>query len=439
MTAPASRRPLLRPAEETVNDPLEASDRPEKRWLKPAVIAGSLLLVAGGGWALFGRGRAEPKIRYETAQVDRGPIVAKVTATGILSALVTVQVGSQVSGRIAEIHADFNSQVEKGQVIARIDPQLFQAALEQTRANTLAAAASVARAKVEAANAQRQLVRSQTLRQQNLIAQADLDTATATAESAAAQVQAAEAQLAQARAARSQSEVNLRYTEIVAPVSGTVISRSVDVGQTVAASLQTPTLFTIAEDLRRMQVDTSVAEADVGKLQPGMKATFTVDAYPGERFEGTIRQIRNAPQTVQNVVTYDAVIDVSNPELKLKPGMTCNVTVAYANRADALRVPNAALRFRPTPQMLGAAPGAPVKPLPPPVIGERTAYRLEGGKPVPAKLETGVSDGTVTELLGGGLKAGDAVIISAVSPPGSSGAGPSPGGGARPRLRGPGF
>jgi HlyD family secretion protein len=416
-------------------DPLLDVEPPSRsRWLWPAVIAA--LALAGGGVYWARKGSSEPAIRFETVQVSRGPVIAKVTATGVLSALVTVEVGSQVSGRIAELTVDYNSPVQKGQVIARIDPQLFKAALEQARANALSAAAAVAKARAEASNSVRQLGRSRQLREQNLIAQADLDSADAASQAAAAQVQAAEAQLAQAKAQRNTAELNLHYTEIVAPVSGTVISRNVSVGQTVAASLQAPILFTIAEDLRRMQVDTSVAEADVGKLQPGMKATFSVDAYPGERFEGTIRQIRNAAQTVQNVVTYDAVIDVANPELKLRPGMTANVTFVYAERSNVLRLPNTALRFRPTPDQLGepAASGSTPRRAAP--ASGRVVYRLEGGRPVAASVETGVSDGTLTELLGGALNEGDGVVTSAQSSSGGGGGGATfPGGPTR--MRGP--
>ncbi|HEY6098021.1 MAG TPA: efflux RND transporter periplasmic adaptor subunit, partial [Anaeromyxobacter sp.] len=286
------------------------------------IATGIAVLAAALGVWRWGAGSRGGALSFETARVDRGRIVAKVTATGTLSALVTVQVGSQVSGRIASLDADFNSPVRKGQVIARIDPQLFQAAVEQARANAVAAQGNLAKAKAQALDAERQLERARTLAERRLVAPADLDTAQAGADAAKASVQAAEGTLAQARAGLNQAEVNLAFTRIVSPTDGVVISRNVDVGQTVAASLQAPTLFVIAEDLGKMQVDTSVAEADVGRLQAGMPASFTVDAFPGEVFRGTVRQVRNAPQTVQNVVTYDAVVDVSNPDLKLKPGMT---------------------------------------------------------------------------------------------------------------------
>ncbi|MEN9799682.1 MAG: hypothetical protein RL653_3379 [Pseudomonadota bacterium] len=391
------------------------------------------------------QGTEKPPVRFDTVKVERGPVVARVTATGTLSALVTVQVGSQVSGRISRLEVDFNSPVRKGQVLARIDPQLFEAARAQAVANLSSAQAGLERARVRAVDAGRQLQRAQQLAERKLIAEQELDTARANAEGAEADVAGARASVSQARAALNQAQVNLTYTTIRSPIDGVVISRSVDVGQTVAASLQAPTLFLLAEDLRKMQVDTSVAEADVGKLSPGMAATFTVDAFPGERFQGAVRQVRNAPQTVQNVVTYDAVIDVENPELRLKPGMTANVTFVYAEKDDVLRVPNAALRFRPSTELMrqlspdtdGGTPeggrrrGAGRDEAP----DRRTVWVLDGsGRPRPVRVKTGVSDGTLTEVLEGELQPGDAVITDAVGEQGrpSGGAtpfGPSPGGG----------
>jgi HlyD family secretion protein len=363
---------------------------------------------------------------YETAKVDKGRIAPKVTATGTVSATVTVQVGSQVSGRVAALYADFNSAVDAGATIAKIDPQLFEAALEQARANHMAAQGNLARAQVQATDADRQYQRTKSLAERKLVAQADLDTALATAEAAKAQVDVARGNLAQAKAALHQAEVNLTYTTIVSPISGTVISRNVDVGQTVAASLSAPTLFVIAEDLRKMQVDTAVAEADVGKLQPGMDAMFVVDAFPGEGFRGKVRQIRNAPQTVQNVVTYDAVIDVDNPEAKLRPGMTANVTFVWAEREDVLRVPNAALRFRPSAEVLkklqkasgeGAEPqgeaGKRRGPRGP--ADEKTVWLLKNEQLEPRKVKIGVTDGTVSEVISG-LDEGDVVVTESNEP-----------------------
>jgi HlyD family secretion protein len=376
-----------------------------------AVAAAAILLLL---WKPWGGGSA-PTLRFDTARAERGRIVAKVTATGTLSALVTVQVGSQVSGRVQALYADFNSQVRKGQRIAKIDPQLFEAAVAQARANHLAAQGNLARAKAQAVDARRQLERTRALAEKKLVAQADLDTAQATADMADASVEAARGSVEQARAALHQTEVNLAFTDILSPTNGVVISRNVDVGQTVAASLQAPTIFVIAEDLAKMQVNTSVAEADVGRLRDGMDASFTVDAYPSEVFRGKVRQIRNSPQTVQNVVTYDAVVDVENPELKLRPGMTANVTFVYAQKDDVLRVPNAALRFRPPPEMLAAQPAnanANARPAGQPP-DRRTVWVLRGGTPATVAIRSGISDGSFTEVVEGELQPGDEVVTDA--------------------------
>ncbi len=409
------------------------------RWWGWALLAVAVL-GAVGLWRARSR-PVDPAAAFQTAKVDPRRITTKVTATGTLSALVTVEVGSQVSGRIQELLVDFNSEVKKGQVIARLDPQLVQAAVDRAKANQLAARANVTKARVMAENSRKQAERARTLRQQQFISQADLETAEATADTARAEVAAMEGQLAQAQAALSEAEVNLKQATIVSPTDGIVISRDVDVGQTVAASLQAPKLFTIAEDLRKMQVNTSVAEADVGRLQPGMTATFSVDAWPGERFTGTIRQIRNAATTTQNVVTYDAVIDVANPDLKLKPGMTANVTIVTAQKDGVLAVPNAALRFRPAaPEGATEEAAAPERA----EDGSRVLYVLRQGAlgPVRARVRTGLTDGSYTELVQGDLHAGDTVVTgqaatasTAAAAPAGVAAGARPGG-MRPPGRG---
>jgi HlyD family secretion protein len=407
--------------------------------LKAWLVRAAVMLVVGGGIAGFLRYRAAhkvPDIHFETVKVDRGRIVAKITATGTVSALVTVQVGSQVSGRLQEIKVDYNSPVKKGQLIAKIDPQLFQAALEQARANFLAAQSNVAKAKVQALDADRQYERAKALAERQLLAPADLQTAEANAGVAHAGADAATGALAQAKASLHQAEVNLAYTTIISPIDGIVVSRNVDVGQTVAASFQAPTLFVLAEDLRKMQVDTSVAEADVGRLKPGMPASFSVDAYPGKRFQGTIRQIRNAPQTVQNIVTYDAVIDVLNPDLELKPGMTANVAFVYAEKDRVLRVPSSALRFRPAADLMARA-GASAIPAASAqrprgggrreLSNQRTVWVLRNGQPAPVTLTTGVSDGTLAELLEGNLAEGDTLVTDVSGSGVGSSTGPGPG------------
>ena len=387
-------------------------------WLAVAVLLGLVLYF----W--LGRGNTNSP-EYQTATAELGDVVSRVSTSGSLQAVVTVDVGSQVSGRIQELFADFNSLVKKGQLIAKIDPSLFQAAVVQAEANVTAARANVTRLTVSAEDSERQARRASEVYELRLISETERDTAVANARVARASVDQAQGQLAQARASLEQARTNLRYTDILSPTDGVVISRAVNVGQTVAASLQAPIIFTIAQDLKKMEVHTNVAESDIGRLKPGMRVSFTVDAYPGEPFRGSIRDIRNAPQVVSNVVTYDAVIDVANDELKLKPGMTATVSVITDRRTDVLSVPNAALRFRPDSAAPAAGPaagqGAPggnrqrqqrgsedgegPRPVP-----KRTVYVLMNGEPQPREVSVGISDGRVTEITGGALKDGDLVI-----------------------------
>ncbi|HEY4117811.1 MAG TPA: efflux RND transporter periplasmic adaptor subunit [Byssovorax sp.] len=385
------------------------------RWAAPTAIA----LGAATTWYAV-RLRAHPAspVHLEAAVVDRGAIAARVTATGATSALVTVQVGSQVSGRIATLGADFNTPVRRGQVIATIEPELFAAAAAQARANLAAARAGLDTAKAQESLADRNLARARGLFGEGLVSRADLDAAVASADVGRAQVAAAQATVRQAAAAREQAELNLRYTTVVSPIDGTVISRNVDVGQTVAAALQAPTLFTIAHDLREMQVDTNVAEADIGKVREGMSATFTVDAYPGKLFEGRVRQVRDAATTVQNVVTYDAVIDVDNTAGLLRPGMTASASFVYAERADALRIPNAALRFKPDPatvQGMRGRPGSTVAQAGGEGLhaDERVVWVEAAGRAEPRVVVIGISDGRSTEVVSGPLAAAERVVTEA--------------------------
>src|SRR5712692_4070689 len=425
------------------SDLAEPKRRITRKPLIGAVVIGLLLASA---FLIFVRPRLRsPDIHFDTLPVQRGKIVAKVTATGTLSALLTVQVGSQVSGRIAQLNADFNSVVTKSQLIAKIDPQLFDAALAQAQANYLEAQGTLSKTRVQELDAKRLSDRARGLKDRGLVSQAEVDTAEATWLAAKAQVEVSLGALEQARAARNQAQINLAYTTIVSPINGVVISRNVDVGQTVAASLQAPTLFTIAEDLRKMQVHTNVAEADVGKLAPKMTAIFTVDAYPNDAFRGVIHEIRNAAQTVQNVVTYDAVINVDNQALKLRPGMTANVTVVYAEKDDALKVPNAALRFKPGPEILALLPrtgaeetgpmvrraetGRPAGGIGPDAIaGAKVVWVLGNPSLKRVPVQTGLSDGTVSELVGSNLTEGDRVVVGSTG--GDTPKGP-PAGGAR--------
>ncbi len=382
-----------------------------------AVVA----LAAIAGVVVWRVAARRPPVRLASVEIHRGTVRATTTATGTLSATVTVQVGTQVSGTIAVLDADFNSVVKKGQRVAKIDPKLFEAAVEQARANLDAARATVAQAKAQAADARRQYERSAALAARQLVALADRDTLQATADADDATVVADEAAVDQAKAALRQAELNLANTDILSPTDGVVVSRNVDVGQTVAASLQAPTLFVIAGDLTKMQVDTSVAEGDVAHVRDGMPVTFTVDAYAVRIFHGVVRQVRNSAQTVQNVVTYDAVIDVDNPDLRLLPGMTADVTFVYQERNDVLRVPNPALRFRPPPELAAGEPHAPPDGA---QAGRRVVWRVRGTRAEPVWVRTGLSDGSFTEIAEGDLREGDVVATGVIE--GSDAA--SPGG-----------
>src|SRR2546422_4105229 len=295
-------------------------------WL--VVIVGLLIIAF-----IVRQCRKEGAANYQTATVTRGPITQAVTATGTLNPVVNVQVGSQVSGNIAKLFADFNSQVKAGEVVAQIDPAIFQATVTQAEGDLASAKAALELAKVTAA-------RTQELFARKTSSQADVDQAMANLHQAEANVKIKQGALDKAKA-------DLDHCTITSPIDGVVISRSVDVGQTVAASLQAPVIFTIANDLTKMQIDANVAEADVGVVKIDQTVDFTVDAFPMQTFHGKVVQVRNAPITVQNVVTYDTVIGVSNPDLKLKPGMTANVSIIVAHKDDVLQIKNAALRYRP--------------------------------------------------------------------------------------------
>jgi len=485
-------------------------------------------------WVLL---RSQTGIQFRTATVSHGDINVTISATGNPNAVVTVQVGSQVSGIILALYADFNTKVTKGQLIARIDPAPFQAKVDQAQANVDSARAAVANAEAgvqkahaglqaayaAVAGAKANVVKAQVTAEddkvkvdrrvvlvgqnadaqedldtaqatykaavadqaafaaqqrtaeddkvkvdrrvvlvgQNADAQEDLDTAQATYKAAVAdqaafaaqqrtaednvkvaqadlkvantQLTANQAQVKQFEAALQSAQLDLDHTKITAPVDGVVVSRNVDVGQTVAASLAAPTLFLIAQDLTKMQVDTNVSEADVGRVRVGQPATFTVDAYPGRVFKGTVTSIRQAPINVQNVITYDAVVGVSNPDLKLFPGMTANVKILVNQRPNVLKVPNAALRYHPASEV--PAPAAGAKSARKVIAPEQAVWVLdENNKPRRVVVSTGESDGTYTEVTSGDLKDGDRVILAALAKSTASSAGSSPKGG-----RGPGF
>jgi HlyD family secretion protein len=367
------------------------------------LVVASIAVIAGGA-AYFWHGRSSGKASagtYETEAVSRGDLVHSVSANGTLNPVTLVNVGTQVSGTVSKLYVDYNSRVQKGAVLLTLDDSLYSAQARQSEAN------------VRNARAQLELARSNEVRARGLfakeyISKQDLDTAVTAVESAQAQVQLAQAQA-------DKDRVNLAYTQIRSPVSGVVVDRLVDVGQTVAASFQTPTLIKIAQDLTKMQIDSSFAEADIGGIEVGQSARFTVDAFPDRQFEGRVSQVRLNPTTVQNVVTYDVVISVSNADQTLLPGMTAFVTIGVEKRDNVLMVPNAALRFHPPeqhgkarPKTQADAPGA--------GRGERkggsmgTVYALRDGKPQPVRIVTGITDNRHTQVVSGELAAGDLVI-----------------------------
>ena len=365
-------------------------------------------MVAGGVyWFGF---KKEKAIRYKTGTVQRGDLTALVVANGTVNPVTIVQVGSQISGTILKLFADFNSVVTKGQVIAQIDPALLQAKVDQTQADLRNAQAVLEREKVTAQDYARTLKRYQSLLAQELISQMDVDVAQTKFDQSLATIKGAQAQVEQAKANLASALTNLHYATIRSPVNGIVISRNVDVGQTVAASLQAPTLFTIAQDLKEMEIHTSVDEADIGRIKLDQPALFTVDAFPGESFKAEVGQIRNAATTVQNVVTYDVVLEVRNPLLKLKPGMTANVSIITEEKSDVLKVPNAALRFRPP------VKEAPEKPEAKKAAKGPRIYRVgPKNQLIPVPVRAGISDGQYTEIAGSKLQEDDQVVVDVLS------------------------
>ncbi len=428
---------------------------------RTAVIA-TLALAAGGLWFAFGRRPSPPK--YATASLERGDIVEIVGATGTLQAVTTVQVGSQVSGTIQSLGADFNSHVKKGQVIARLDPSLFEARMGQARANLITARANVDRQKSVVTDTKQKYERAKQLFKEELLPESELETAAANHEGAQAQLKANEAAVSQAEANLNQAQVDLNHTIIQTPIDGVVINRAVDVGQTVAASFQAPVLFIIANDLASMQVNAAVDEADIGRVRTGQEVSFRVDAYPDRTFAGKVEQVRLQPQTIQNVVSYNTIISADNAEQRLMPGMTATVSIVVNKAENALRLPASALRFRPegfeetggrsggrgagsraaegTPAGGAAAPSAvqaasreggradgatggrgPRGPS----EGKRSLVFLLGAdqKPEPARVQTGLSDGQFVEVKEG-LTEG-AVVVTGLEGAGGRGPGGRPG------------
>jgi HlyD family secretion protein len=390
------------------------------------LIAVTLTAVTGAA-AYTQAGRSDAQSTPITAPVTRGSIVDKVDATGTIQPVTTVQVGTQVSGTIKSLAADFNTRVHRGQVIAVLEPSLFQTQVDQAKATVAKLQADAERAAVDVTDSQAKLRRARELSAQQLLPASELDTADATARQAEAQVKSAQAQIVQARASLEQAQVNLGHTVITAPIDGIVVARSVDVGQTVAASMQAPTLFVIAQDLAHMQVLASVDESDIGRVQQGQAVSFTVDAYPGETFEGTVAQVRLQPTVDQNVVSYTTVIDVPNRSLKLKPGMTASVSIEIARADNVLRVPNSALRFRPA-SAAATTPGTTSTGRTSTGTGgggkadtgnsvtrerndhQRRVWIWKDGAMQAQRVETGLSDSTMTAIVGGGLTEGSEVV-----------------------------
>ncbi|HOA13419.1 MAG TPA: efflux RND transporter periplasmic adaptor subunit [Myxococcota bacterium] len=403
-----------------------------------AVVAAIVILLV-----FKGRDDAAGKPVWQTTKVHRGDVAYKVTASGTLSPLVTVNVGSQVSGRLQEILVDFNSPVKAGQLIAVIDPSITELEVQRARASVQTARAGIAKASAVVSDRKQVSDRTSVLRDRRLATDMEADSAAAALESARAELLSARAQLAQAQAMLKQAQTNLGYTKIVSPIDGVVISRQIDVGQTVAASFQAPVLFQIAGDLRKMEVHTSLAESDVGQVHDGMPVEFTVDAFPSRVFKGEVKQVRYSPTTVQNVVTYDAVVSVDNEDLQLRPGMTADVSFIVSKSTNALVVSNTALRFKP-PSVAEPDPKSPPRQsggslfgfMPRPMqqkpsetdeteMAKKTAGRRTVWVPGPAgdavqvAIEAGITDGRITEVLSG-LKEDDLVITGVES--GASGA-----------------
>jgi HlyD family secretion protein len=363
-------------------------------------------VVLAGAAGFYSLGSGETEVKWRTAAIERGDLRQRINATGTLSALVQVNVGTQVSGTISALFVDYNSKVAKGQPIAQIEPTLFQAALEDALAN-------VAKAGTAVGDAKRQYTRAQRLHEQKLIADQDLETAQVVAEKA-------EGDLLSARAALSKARANLGYCTIKAPVSGVVVSRAVDVGQTVAASFNTPTLFVIAQDLTKMKMLAAIDEADIGQVQPEQKGQFTVDSFPDEQFKGTVSQVRLEPVVSQNVVTYNVQIDVDNADLRLRPGMTASVSILTKRADGALKVPSAALRFNPmaflpAKEKPGDQNGKPTggRPSMKGTVSRREerVWTLEGKKPVAIPVTVGITDGQFTEVTGERLNEGLQVLV----------------------------
>lgn len=373
-----------------------------KGWL---ALLGGLVLAAAVYWGFS----PAPQIHYVTAPVTRGTVAETVIATGTVNPVLTVLVGTYVSGVIEEVNCDFNTKVVKGQLCAKIDPRPYQVVVDQNTARLAVAKAQLAKDTAARDYAKVNLERNASLVKTNAVSRDVYDQSKAAADQAEAQIALDHATIQQLQAELLAAEINLSYTDIVAPVNGTVVSRNVTKGQTVAASFQTPTLFLVATDLAEMQVDTNVSESDVGSVTEGSAAQFTVESYPDQPFMGKVTQVRQAPQNVQNVVTYDVVVSVKNDDLKLLPGMTATVKIILAQHDNVLRVPSAALRYQPTSAGVPAPPPQKVMGKP---RGSASLWVLRAGAPLRLDVITGLDNDTIVEVAADGLKDGDAVIVS---------------------------
>jgi len=388
-----------------------ARPRWRKSWVIGGLLALALIAAVGAVWRLSSAGG---EVRYVTAPITRGNVTRAVVATGTVNPVLTIIVGSYVSGTIQDIQCDFNTQVKKGQICAKIDPRPYQTVVDQNKANLLVAQAQLEKDKANLGYAQVAYERNARLVKTNAVSQDVFDAAKSALEQAKAQVGVDEATIEQRKAQLEAAQVNLGYTDIVSPVDGTVVARNVTIGQTVAASFQTPTLFLIATDLTQMEVDTNVSEADIGNVKDGEKATFTVDAFPNRTFEGTVSQVRQAPQTIQNVVTYDVVLGVDNKDLALKPGMTAASRIVTAERKDVLRVPSQALRYSPDVLKAATRPAASSAGGHPPTVGgsQSAVYVLRDGRPVRVPVTVGLDDDTHAEIVKGDLQPDEQVIVT---------------------------
>jgi HlyD family secretion protein len=398
-----------------------AAEEGGRRWLRRAAALGVVAVLVGGGLAYRAKNRPIPPARYVSSTPTTGDVAEKVQATGAVQPILQVNIGSQVNGRIAKVHVDFNSVVKKGDILAEIDPIQYGAQANQVSAQVVAQRAQVESSKANAAASKIAFERTERLFQQGLASKGELDTVRGQYEVNRAQASAAEAQTGAIEAQLQQSQTNVGWTKIYSPVDGVVVSRSIDPGATVVASFQAPVLFVIAQDLRRMRVMADVDEADVGKLKEAMEAEAVVDAFPGESFKGSVQQVRYSPNNVQGVVTYSAVVEVENPGEKLRPGMTATVTIKTREAKATLRVPNSALRYKPTPPMGPNGKPIPQPPEPPLVKGTGRVFLLTNDKPGDEKTEPkliniGVTDGINTEVTGG-LEAGTKLVTDEIDDP----------------------